>query len=120
MAGSYRLVVRRGPRVARSRFDALDAALDALAADVVQLSHGPQREAIDLKVRRFEPIQQVVARAELSGPQRLFPRLRAGVDVRGDGSSEAWIGRASRRVIAQEDGESAVQALRRALHLHDA
>jgi len=111
----FRLTVREGPRVRRGRFDSLGAALDALAAEVFRLGDGPRRTAIDLKVRRFEPVAQVVARAELSGPQRLFPRVRAGVDVRGDGSAEAWTGQASRQVVAQEDGETAVQALRRAL-----
>jgi hypothetical protein len=115
MAGSYRLLVRRGPHVTRARFSSLDAALDALGGHMTRLSADPERTAIDLHVRRFEPVQQVVARAELSGPQRLFPRVHAGVDVRGDGSAEAWTGRASRQVIAQQDGESAVAALRRAL-----
>jgi hypothetical protein len=115
MAVSYRLTVRDGPRVAHQRFASLEAALEALAAEVAALSGRPARDAIDLHVRRFEPIAQVVARAELSGPQRLLPRVRAGVDVRGDGSAEAWIGRASRAVVEQDDGESAVAALRRML-----
>ena len=111
----FRLTVREGPRVSRARFDRLEDALGALGDHVERLSGRPSRAAIDLKVRRFEPIQQVVARAELSGPQRLLPRVRAGVDVRGDGSAEAWTGRASRRVIAQQDGESPVAALGRVL-----
>lgn len=115
MAGSYRLLVREGAHVRRGRFRSLGAALDALDARVRQLADGPRREPIDLHVRRFEPIAQVVARAELSGPQRLLPRVRAGVDVRGDGSAEAWTGRASRQVVVQQDGESAVEALRRVL-----
>jgi hypothetical protein len=115
VAGSYRLLVREGPRVVHLRFASLAEALDALATHVARLGGLPPREAIDLKVRRFEPIAQVVARAELSGPQRWLPRMRAGVDVRGDGSAEAWTGRASRRVVAQEDGETPVEALRRVL-----
>lgn len=62
-------------------------------------------------IRRLEPVQIVVARLELSGPRR----LHAGVDVRGDGSSEAFTGRLRRRVVAQSDGESAYDALRREL-----
>ena len=115
MAARYRLLVRTGPRVERARFDALDAALDALEERVAQLTLRPRRATIDVKTRSFSPAQQVVARAELSGPERLLPRVRAGVDVRGDGSTEAWTGRASRRLVEQRDGESAAAALRRVL-----
>jgi hypothetical protein len=62
-------------------------------------------------IRRLEPVQIVVARLELSGPGG----IRAGVDVRGDGSSEAFTGRLRRRVLEQRNGESAYDALRRAL-----
>jgi len=111
----YRLTVRDGPRLSRERFAALEDALAAVEARVEQLRGHADREAIDLRVRRFEPVAQVAARVALSGPQRLLPRVRAGVDVRGDGSAEAWTGLVRRRVIAQLDGESPTQALRRAL-----
>jgi len=115
MAGAWRLTIRDGARVERTRFATLAAGLDALERHATQLRGRPPRAAIDLRVRRFEPIAQVVARAELSGPGRLLPRVRAGIDVRGDGSAEAWTGRTSRGVVAQEDGESCVAALRRVL-----
>ena len=50
-------------------------------------------------IRRLEPVQLVVGRLELTGPGR----LRAGIDVRGDGSSEAFTGRLRRQVIKQAD-----------------
>jgi hypothetical protein len=115
MRSAYRLTLRDGARVTRERFRSLAEALDALEARVAELSERPLREPVDVRFRRFEPVAQVAMRAEVSGPQRLLPRVRAGVDVRGDGSAEAWTGRASREVVAQQDGESCVGALRRAL-----
>jgi hypothetical protein len=115
MAASYRLKVRDGSRVVRAHFPSLEEALDALETRVGEVAARPARTAIDLRVRRIEPVAQVIARAELSGPERLAPRVRAGVDVRGDGSAEAWVGGTSRRVVVQDEGESAVAALRRAL-----
>jgi hypothetical protein len=109
MAARFRLTVREGPKVVRERFADLGLALDALAERAGALS-GTRRPPVDLHVRRFEPVQQVAARLELSGDG-----LRAGVDLRGDGSAEAWSGRWRRRLVAQEPGEDAVAALRRVL-----
>jgi hypothetical protein len=111
----WKLTVRAGPRVERSRFDELGAALDAAEQRARELASRAPRAAVDVKVRRFEPIQQVVARIELAGPQRLLPSARGGVDVRGDGSTEAYVGSIRREVIKQRKGETAYKALRRAL-----
>jgi hypothetical protein len=108
----YTLTIRQGPRFKRERHSDLEAALRAIE----QHGHELERTA-DARtrggaiIRRFEPVQQVVARLELRGPDR----LRAGVDVRGDGSSEAFTGRVRRRLVEQRGRESAYDALRRAL-----
>jgi hypothetical protein len=57
----------------------------------------------------------VVARLELSGPERLLPSARAGVDVHGDGSTKAFRGGIHRLELEQRSGEDAFSALRRAL-----
>jgi hypothetical protein len=111
----WKLTVRTGPRVEHRRFGELDAALEALEARGRELARDAGRGSVDLKVRRFEPVQQVSARVELAGPQRLLPTVHAGVDIRGDGSSEAYTGRVRRQVVDQREGESAYGALRRAL-----
>jgi hypothetical protein len=111
----WRLTVRAGSDVDRDRFDELDPALDALEQRARELAKTAPRDAVDAKIRQFEPVQQVVARLELAGPQTLIPRARAGVDVRGDGSTEPFVGRVRRAVIEQRDGEDAFAALRRVL-----
>ena len=108
----YTVTVRSGPRVERERQPELVAALEAVERRGRELEEGAEAYGVGGRViRRYEPVQQVVARIELSGPRR----LRAGVDVRGDGSSEAFTGRVRRRLVEQRDGESAYDALRRAL-----
>jgi hypothetical protein len=111
----WKLTVRAGPKVERARFDALETALDALERRASELSERVPRDAVDVRFKRFEPIEQVAARIELAGPERLLPSVRAGVDVRGDGSTEAYLGRVRREVIDQRRGETALRALRRAL-----
>ena len=112
---AWRLTVRTGPKVERTRFDGLLGALDALEARGHELARSAPREAVATKVKRFEPAQRVVARLELSGPERLLPSVRTGVDVRGDGSTEAYRGWIRRVVLDQRADEDAFAALRRAL-----
>jgi hypothetical protein len=106
----YRVLVRSGPRVARLEAGSLDAALELIEARARELARGPGRESVELRYKTFEPVQQVAHRIELSARG-----VRAGVDVRGDGSVEAWTGRLRRRLVEQEKGESPYDALRRTL-----
>jgi hypothetical protein len=101
--------------VERRRFNALEDALDALEARARELARDAPLHAVDVKFKRFDPIAQVAARLELAGPERLIPRVRAGLDLRGDGSTEAYLGRITREVVEQRNGENAFRALRRAL-----
>jgi hypothetical protein len=110
--GDYRVTVRSGAKIRHERFESLEAALDAIERDGRELERGADARPVGGRMmRRMEPVQQVVARLELAGPGR----LRAGVDVRGDGSSEAFTGRLRRRLVDQRRRESAYDALRRAM-----
>jgi hypothetical protein len=108
---AHRVVVRSGPRIERLDAASLDAALDLIEERAGALARGSRRPPVDVRFKTFEPVQQVAHRLELRGGGG----VRAGVDVRGDGSVEAWTGRVRRRVVAQERGESAYAALRRTL-----
>jgi hypothetical protein len=112
----WKLTVRSGPRVQRSSFGELDDALEALEIRARELASEAPRASVDAKVMRFEPATQVVARLELAGPERFTPSQRAGIDVRGDGSVEAYRGRVRRQVIEERAGETAYAALRRSLN----
>ena len=97
------------------RHEGLEHALDMLEARARELARAAPGQVVNLKVRRFEPAERVTARLELSGPERLLPRVRAGIDVRGDGSAEAFVGKIRRRLLEQRRGEDAYEALRREL-----
>jgi hypothetical protein len=112
LAGSYRVTVRRGGRVERARAETLELALEELETRGRELQQSGRTKPVDTKVLgRYEPVQQVAARLELAGPGQ----LRGGVDVRGDGSAEAYTGRVRRRLVDQRAKESPYDALRRAL-----
>jgi hypothetical protein len=107
----YTLTVRRRGATDRERFASLDEALVALEARLDGLVR-PERRAQERGLARdYEPVQQVAVRGEVAGPAG----LRGGVDMRGDGSAEAYTGRLRRRLVERGSGETAYEALRRAL-----
>ena len=111
MAG-YIVKARSGARVIKDRFEDLTAALDHLEGLAQDLARNADASVVSPPlIRDFEPVQQVLARVELAGPGR----LRAGIDVRGDGSTEAFTGKLRRELVEQLKGEDAYDALRRTL-----
>jgi hypothetical protein len=110
-APRWTLTTRAGSQVAREHLETLEGAIDALANRVAALAPGAAREEVRFLSRRIEPEDQVAARVEIAGPRG----VRGGVDVRGDGSAEAFTGRVRRTVIEQQGSESAAEALRRVL-----
>jgi hypothetical protein len=111
----WRLTVRAEHRVDHRRFDDLPHALRALEERGRELARQAPQEAVDVKVKQFAPVQQVSARLELAGPERWLPSVRAGIDIRGDGSAEPFRGGIRRVELEQRAGEDAFAALRRAL-----
>lgn len=111
----WKLTERAGPQVTRSSFPDVSVALEALEARGRELAETAAGQPVDVKFRRYAPEEQVVARLELAGPERFVPSVRAGVDVRGDGTVEAFRGRVRRQVVDPQGGESPYAALRRVL-----
>jgi hypothetical protein len=107
---AYKLTVRCRGTTERTRFGSLDDALAALEARLDDLAPEARRRAERAFAREIEPVQQVAVRGEIAGPG-----VRGGVDVRGHGSAEAFTGRWRRELIDRRPGETAYDALARAL-----
>ena len=108
----YTLTTRIRGKVEHERFDDLASALAALERRGHTLQGQADADVVGGSLmRRFEPENQVTARLEVSGPGR----VRAGVDIRGDGSAIPFTGRLLRKQIQRGDGDSAYDALRHAL-----
>ena len=88
---SYQVKVRQGPKVKREKRDSLAEALDVVERHA---RTAPRREAVDFVSRRFQPGDLIALRVELKGDG-----VRAGLDVRGDGTLVAWTGRFVRKQL---------------------
>jgi hypothetical protein len=104
----WRVTVRTGPKVEKLQAGSLDEALELLEAETRVAATTTRRGTIDVRLRTFGPADQVATRAELRGPG-----VRAGLDVRGDATVQAWTGRVQRSPVEPESGEDAYAALRR-------
>jgi hypothetical protein len=112
---AWRIKVRQGPNVEKLRCETLPEALDAVEERGREAAGAPQLETVDVQIHQYTPSDQIAARVELMGPQRLRPIIHAGLDVHGDGSVVAWSGGVRREAIAMVGGETAYAALRRAV-----
>jgi hypothetical protein len=116
MNGNWKLTVRDGPRVRHRRFQTLGEALKNMERELEELAPTARRRAINLPGKRFDAARQVAVRAEVAGPGGwLSGGARGGVDMRGDGSMEAYTGRLWRKLVELHSGETPYEGLGRAL-----
>jgi hypothetical protein len=101
------LIARVGAEVTKERYPTLDEALAAIDGAIGGVGREPARRFLG---REYDAETQVAGRFEVRAPGG-----RGGVDVRGDGSAEAYVGWIRKRPVAREGRESATDALRRAL-----
>ena len=106
---TWTVKVRAGSKVQRAKHEQRENALAEIEERGRELERSATGRPVKSPFREYEPVQQVIGRIELSGPGR----VRAGLDVRGDASTECWTGRLSRKVVEQRGGETAYDALRR-------
>src|SRR5690349_4580399 len=113
MAAEWRMKVRADAKVEHDRFPTLESALAAAGARIEELRAEAPRSKARAFLREYEPVQQVAARLELARGR--LGRPRGGIDVRGDGSTEAWVGLVRKELVEQAEDEDSVSALGRAL-----
>ena len=107
----YTVTIRRRGKTDRERHETLGEALRALETRMDALAPDERRGTERALRRELAPVQQVAVRGEIAGPRG----LRGGVDMRGDGSTESYTGRWRRNLVERRKGETAYEALARAL-----
>lgn len=110
---AWRVTIRIGSKVTKHRAGTASDAIALLERELaVPDSRRKETRALS---RTYAPQQQVAARGEVRGGGSVLARRHGGVDVRGDGSMEAYTGRVSRRLVEPDAGESPFAALLQAL-----
>lgn len=102
---SYRIVIRDGPNVEHYRSENVDEALAIVTNRAQKIAEQSRHEAVNLRYKTYTPISRVIGRAEICHSEHRLKKICAGVDVRGDGSMEAWRGRFNRKLIDPEGGD---------------
>src|SRR5258708_13806047 len=101
---SYKVTIRVGPRVTHERVPTLPDAVDVLELRLTALGPEIRRGTVRAFRREVEPVAQVAARGEISGPGRLAPRVQAGAPVRRDAPREGYRGRVHPAAIQLQRG----------------
>lgn len=109
----WKVTVRRGPEVSRESFDGLEQALAFSRAEADKVRREGRLPTVKA-FRDFTPDRRVQARVEVTGPG-LLRRPTAGIDVMGDGSLVAFKGAVTKREMANEGLDDAMEKLREAL-----
>jgi hypothetical protein len=101
-------------KVAKFEFDSEDELFAKVADELTsQIDDTHGLGGINSPLRDYEAIELVHTRIEVIISEGLFRKRRGGIDVRRDGSSEGWLGGASKVLIEPRPGESLPDALRR-------
>ena len=109
------LKLREGPKVTRERCATAQELFDRVEVLADEMADRADRTPVKSMFRDYEAIELVHGRIEVSIAQGAFKHRRGGIDVRRDGSIEAFVGRASRTVVEPTPGETIPQALKREL-----
>lgn len=101
-------------KVAKFDFDSEDELFAKLVDELAgQIEDTRGLGGISSPLRDYEAIELVHSRLEVIVSGGLFKKRRGGIDVRRDGSTEGWLGAASKALIEPQPGETLPDALRR-------
>jgi hypothetical protein len=111
--GGWKVTVRHGSEVEKESFDGLDAAIAEVERTAGRISsEGGLPPASGF--RDYGPGELVQARIEVSG-RGVLRKREGGIDVMGDGGLVPYAGVVNKKPLRPSEGESPIEALRRAL-----